>query len=136
MSKQDLLLQIAETQQGYFTSRQAEKCGFSRANFHRKLQSGAWRKELRGIFRLTSYPDSAPPELVLWTLWSADKQGNPQGVWSHETALEIHGLSDVAPSKLHLSVPKKFRKRTEIPKNLRLHFADAALSQTDLEMRQ
>ncbi len=125
MSKESVLLQIAENQQGYFTSRQAEECGFSRSNFHLKVRSGKWCKEaLRGIYRLANYPFTARPELALWTLWSADKQGKPQGVWSHETALDIHGLSDVAPAKLHMSVPKSFRKSTKIPNNLCVHFVD------------
>ena len=136
MDKENRLLQIAESQQGYFTSRQAEECGFSRANFQRKLRSGKWcKEEVWGIYRLANYPPTSRPELALWTLWSADRQGNPQGIWSHETALEIHGLSDVAPTKLHMSVPRSFRKGTEIPKNLCLHFVDE-VSQSDIEIRQ
>lgn len=136
MDKETRLLQITEGQQGYFTSRQAEECGFSRPNFHRKVLSGKWCKEkLRGIYRLANYPSTLRPELALWTLWSADKQGNPQGIWSHETALEIHGLSEVAPARLHMSVPKKFRKSTEIPKDLCLHFIEE-IPQSDIEIRQ
>jgi len=136
MSKENRLLEIAESQQGYFTSRQAEECGFAPPNFHRKVKSGLWVKErLRGIYRLANYPFMPDSHLVLWTLWSADKHGNPQGVWSHETALSIHKLSDVAPVKLHLSVPAKFRKSTKIPKNLCLHFVDEIPS-ADVEIRQ
>ncbi|MDP1836103.1 MAG: hypothetical protein Q8K75_09300 [Chlamydiales bacterium] len=127
MNKEHTLLQIAKNQEGYFTSRQAVMCGFSRANFHRKIQSEKWLKEkIRGIYRLANYPSTPHSELALWTLWSADKKGNPQGIWSHETALDIHGLSDVAPAKLHMSVPQKFRKSAEIPKNIFLHFVEEA----------
>jgi hypothetical protein len=136
MDKENRLLQIAESQQGYFTSRQAEECGFARPNFHRKVLSGKWDKEeLRGIYRLANYPCMSRPELALWTLWSTDKEGNPQGIWSHETALEIHGLSDVAPARLHMTVPKKFRKSTEIPKGICLHYSDD-IKQSDIEPRQ
>lgn len=135
MDKEARLLQIAEGQQGYFTGRQAVECGFSRPNFHRKIESGKWSKEIWGIYRLANYPSTSRPELALWTLWSADKQGKPQGIWSHETALDIHELSDVSPAKLHLSVPKSFRKSTEIPKNLCLHFVDE-IPQSDIEARQ
>lgn len=134
MGKQDDLFEIADRQQGYFTSQQAEECGFSRSNFHFKLRSREWIKEQRGIYRLARYPVSERPELVLWTLWSRDKKGNPQGVWSHETALDIHELSDMMPAKMHLSVPTRFRRRIEIPKNLYLHFAD--LIESDTETRQ
>lgn len=114
MDKDSRLLQIAESQQGYFTSRQAVECGFQRSNFRRKVQSGKWYKEeLWGIYRLSNYPTTSRPELALWTLWSSDKQGIPQGIWSHETALDIHGLSDAAPAKLHMSVSGSFRKRSD-----------------------
>jgi hypothetical protein len=136
MDKENRLLQIAERQQGYFTSRQAEESGFSRSNFHRKIRSGKWCKEaLRGIYRLANYPTTLRPELALWTLWSADKQGNPQGFYSHETALEIHELSDVAPAKIHMSVPRSFRRKNKIPNNLCLHFIDE-IPQSEIENRQ
>lgn len=136
MDKESKLLKIAESQQGYFTSRQAEECGFFRANFRHKLQSGKWCKEdLWGIYRLANYPATARPELALWTLWSRDKRGIPQGIWSHETALDIHGLSDVAPVKLHMSVPRGFRKGGNIPNSLCLHFVNE-IPQSDIEIRQ
>lgn len=136
MGIENELLQIAENQHGYFTSRQAVDCGFSQANFHRKLKSGKWHKEkLWGIYRLANYPSTFASELALWTLWSADKQGNPQGIWSHETALEVHELSDIASAKLHLSVPRSFRKRNKIPNNLCLHFCDE-IPQSDIEIRK
>ena len=116
MDKENRLLQIVEKQQGYFTSRQAEECGFSRANFHHKLRAEKWCKEdLWGIYRIANYPSTIRSELALWTLWSADREGNPQGIWSHETALDIHELSDVASAKLHMSVPRSFRKSNKIP---------------------
>lgn len=134
MSKQDRLFEIAERQQGYFTTQQAKEAGFSPSNFHFKLQSGEWVKEERGIYRLVRYPISERPELVFWTLWSRNKKGAPQGVWSHETALDIHELSDVMSAKMHMSVPIRFRKKIEIPKILCLHFAD--LAELDIETRQ
>ena len=134
MNRKDLLFRITEGQHGYFTSQQAEECGFSPTNFHRYLASGEWIKELRGIYRLSHYPITDRPELVLWSLWSRNKKGIVLGVWSHETALDIYELSDVMPSKLHMTVPKKFRRRTDIPKNLAFHFAE--LSEADIQAQQ
>lgn len=124
MSKKDDLFEIADRQQGYFTTKQAVECGYSRTNFHRYLASGEWIKEGRGIYRLAHYPITSHPDLVLWSLWSRNLKGEVQGVWSHETALEIHELSDAMPAKMHMTVPKSFRKWTIIPKNLVLHFAE------------
>ena len=134
MRKKIQIFEVADRQQGYFTSKQAEECGISRSHFHRKILSGEWIKEQRGIYRLTNYPVTDRPELVLWSLWSRNKKGVPQGVWSHETALDIYELSDIMPSKMHLTVSSRFRKRIAIPKNLNLHGAE--LSENDVEDRQ
>ncbi len=124
MGKKDHLFEIADRQQGYFTTKQAVECGYSRTNFHRYLASGEWVKELRGIYRLVHYPIPLHPDFVLWSLWSCNIKGEMQGVWSYETALDIYELSDVMPAKMHMTVPKRFRKWTKIPKNLVLHFDD------------
>jgi predicted transcriptional regulator of viral defense system len=134
MGNKDLLFQIADSQQGYFTSQQAAACGFSRTNFHRFLASKQWVRELRGIYRLAHYPVTESPELVLWSLWSRNKQGKVLGVWSHATALDIYDLSDVMPAKMHMTVPKGFRKMANIPKSLVLYFAN--LSEKDIQMQQ
>lgn len=136
MDKECKLMQIAERQQGYFTSRQAEECGYSPSNFKRRINAGKWcKEEVKGIYRIAHFPTTSRNELTLWMLWSSDKYGNPQGVWSHETALDIHSLSDVAPAKLHMSVPKGFRRRSEIPKVLCLHFVDE-IPQNEIENRE
>jgi len=128
MNLEDKLFEVADRQQGYFTSQQAESCGIARSNFHFRIRSGEWVKSLRGIYRLARYPVTDRSELVLWVLWSRDRKGNPQGVWSHETALDIHEMSDVMPSKMHMTVPLRFRKQVPIPKHLKLHYGTLAKS--------
>lgn len=134
MGKKDALFEIADGQQGYFTAQQAIKCGYSRTNFHRYLHTGEWVKAQRGIYRLAYYPITQHPDLVLWSLWSRDLKGKVQSVWSHDTAMDIHELSDVMPAKMHMTVPKQFRKWTQIPKHIVLHFAN--LSKTDVIEQQ
>ncbi len=134
MGNKDQLFEIADRQQGFFLTRQAEQCGFSRSNFHLKIQSGEWIKEMRGIWRLAHYPVTERPELVLWILWSCNRKGEPQGIWSHETALDIYELSDVMPSKMYMTVPSNFRKNIDIPRVLTLHFID--IPESDIETRQ
>lgn len=134
MGNRQQLFEIADRHQGYFTSNQAEQCGYSRTNFHRYLSSNEWIKEVRGIYRLANYPITSRPELALWSLWSRNKSGVVQGVWSHETALDIYELSDVMPAKMHMTVPEKFRRRAPHPKILVLHFAD--LSEEDIRSQQ
>jgi predicted transcriptional regulator of viral defense system len=58
----------------------------------------------------------------------------PQGVYSHETALRVFDLSDNMPTKLHMTVPVKFRRGAEIPAILVLRHAD--LEPIDVEERE
>jgi len=134
MSNKNKLFEIADHQQGFFTAKQAVKCGYSRPNFHLNLTSGEWTQEGRGIYRLSRYPVTDRPELVLWYLWSRNQKDIPQGVWSHETALDIYELSDVMSSKMHMTVPSNFRRRIEIPKILCIHYEN--LKESDIEIRQ
>src|SRR5690606_32299858 len=80
------------------------------------------------------YPQTDRPELAIYSLWSCNRKGDVQGVWSHETAMDIHDLSDVMPSKMHMTVPHSFRKGTPIPKVLQLHRKE--LGSEDVEQRQ
>lgn len=134
MGNHNQLFEIADRQQGFFTAKQAESCGYNRSNFHLKVASNEWTQEGRGIYHLGRYPVTDRPELVLWSLWSRNANDIPQGVWSHETALDIHELSDVMPAKMHMTVPSNFRRRKELPKILCLHRAN--LVYADIEERQ
>ena len=88
----------------------------------------------RGIYRLARFPQSAEEQLVIYALWSRNRAGEPEGVYSHQTALSIHELSDVNPAKLHMTVPAAFRRRAKTPKILVLH--RASLDEKDVEQRQ
>jgi predicted transcriptional regulator of viral defense system len=124
------LYEIAEGQQGFFTTKQAKAAGFAENTHPYHVQAGNWIREHRGIYRLASYSRGERPDLMLWSLWSRNRGEAAQGVYSHQTALSLHDLSDVMPAKLHMTVPKTFRRNCEIPRVLVLHFAD--LPQSDI----
>ena len=47
------------------------------------------------------------------------------GVFSYETALSLHGLSDVLPARVHVTLPALWTKRRfRVPKGVLLHFGD------------
>jgi predicted transcriptional regulator of viral defense system len=118
------LYEIAEDQQGFFTTKQAKAAGFAENTHPYHVQAGNWIREHRGIYRLSSFPRGERPDLMLWSLWSRNREEVAQGVYSHQTALSIHDLSDVMPAKLHMTVPQNFRRNSEIPGVVVLHFAD------------
>jgi predicted transcriptional regulator of viral defense system len=57
---------------------------------------------------------------MVWYLWSANRAGEPQGVYSHDTALSIYSLSSWNSDKLHMTVPAGFQ-RMVFPPVLQLH---------------
>jgi predicted transcriptional regulator of viral defense system len=118
------LYEIAQSQQGFFTAKQAIRSGFAEKTHSYHVHAGNWIREHRGIYRLADFPTAERPDLMLWYLWSQNRQEVPEGTYSHETALSLHELSDIMPSKIHMTVPKVFRRNSEIPEILILHRAD------------
>ncbi len=116
------LHQIALNQEGYFTAKQAKSAGYADSTHLYHVKNGDWTKELRGIYRISDFPYvSDRPELTMWQLWSRNNNEIAQGTFSYETALDLYDLSDNIPHKIHITVPKKFRK-SEVPKILQLHY--------------
>jgi predicted transcriptional regulator of viral defense system len=62
-------------------------------------------------------PLDAYMEAVLWPRGA-------EGVISHESALELYGLSDVHPRRIHVAVPRGYRVRRQVPTAYRLHHED------------
>ena len=125
---------IASRQQGYFTARQALEAGYSYPSQYYQSETGNWIREGYGVYRIADYTSADRPDLVLWSLWSRDSKGKPQGVFSHETALSIYELSDVMPARLHMTVPLSFRKSARIPAILVIH--RATLEPVDLQVME
>ena len=64
-------------------------------------------------------------------MWSMNRKGEILGVYSHETALSMFELSDVNPVKLHMTVPRDFRRHSKIPEVLKLHYSKIGASEYD-----
>jgi len=127
------LFDSAEGQQGYFTAKQAADVGYQLGSQAHHVKSGNWVRVERGIYRLARFPQSNEEQLVIYRLWSRNRAGVTEGVYSHQTALSIHELSDVNPSKLHMTVPTTFRRNAKTPKILVLH--RASLDEKDVMQR-
>jgi predicted transcriptional regulator of viral defense system len=120
------LFSVATDQRGFFTTKQAEAAGFQRQSHYYHVQTGDWIREHRGIYRLAHFPSAERPDLIRFWLWSRNREDVPQGVYSHETALSLHELSDAMPAKLHMTVPKTFRRMAATPRAIVLHRGDLA----------
>jgi len=117
----DALYDIAAPQAGYFSLSQANDAGFSKQLLQFYLRDRRIDRAGRGIFRLRHFPSTFEHEdLVPVWLWTGQV-----GVFSHETALALHQLSDALPSKHHVTVPLAWRaRRLRTPPGVVLHYAD------------
>lgn len=126
VERADRLYAIAEDQQGYFTSADARSLGYDYPHQHFHVRRGNWVRVDHGIYRLKKFPAAEHEDLMRWWLWSRKK-----AVISHETAAAVYELADILPSKVHLTVPPGFRKKS--PKALVLH--KARLNASEIEKR-
>src|SRR5438552_2033517 len=85
----DRLYETAAGQSGHVTTRQAADAGYSPQLLIKHIHAGRIVRVRRGIYRLVHYPAGEHEELVVAWLWFESA-----GVFSHQTALSLHGLSD------------------------------------------
>lgn len=126
-TRRDRLYALAESQGGYFTAADAKALGFLYPYQHFHVKTGNWIRVDRGIFRLKHFPSVEHEDLIRWWLWS-----RKQGAISHESAAAVYQLGDLLPGKVHLTVPRGFRKKAT--RSVVLHKAD--LGERDTEMRE
>ena len=116
----EALLELANSQAGYFTTAQARGLGFSPELLIHHRKRGRLERARRGVYRVRHLPAQDDEQLVELWLWS--KQ---EGVFSHGTALALYDLSDILPSQVEMTVPEAWRRRRlRVPELLRLHYAD------------
>jgi len=102
MSWEELLTTAAD-QHGYFTSAQAAAAGISRRALTWRTEHGSAARAGYGLYRLPHWP--AEPNDELYALQALA----PFGTFSHETALNLLGLSDIIPGTIHLTIPESSR---------------------------
>jgi predicted transcriptional regulator of viral defense system len=111
------LYRLAETQAGYFTTRQALAAGMDRSTLrHHARPGGRYERVRRGLYRLRHFPTSVHEHVV--AAWIPLREAD--AVVSHESALELHDLSEVIPVAVHLSLPRAQRGQRPRP-GVRLH---------------
>lgn len=123
------LIETATTQAGYFTSRQARDCGYSWALLSHHAATGRFVRARRGLYRLRDYPSSTHEEVM--AAWLAAGQG---AVISHESALEILGVGDTVPDRIHVTVPRSSRGSRR-PRGVAVHTSEQSLPPQDVVVR-
>lgn len=116
----DRLFEFAVGQDGHFTTKQAAEAGYSSQLLLKYLKNGRVTRVRRGVYRMVHFPAGEHEDLATLWLWS-----EKEGVFSHETALMLHDLSDALPRKMNLTLPTSWAKRRlRVPKGVLLHHGD------------
>jgi hypothetical protein len=105
------LFAVAVEQGGYFTAKQAQEAGYHYSHLDYHVACDNFVRVGHGLYRLPTLPPAEHDDLIRWTLWSRNRQDQPQAVVSHESALVLHELSELLPTRTHLTVPPGFRKK-------------------------
>jgi predicted transcriptional regulator of viral defense system len=95
------------------------------------VRSGRYERIRRGLYRLRDYPGSTHEEVR--EKWLA--VGAERAVVSHESALELHGLSDVLPNTVHLLVQRGDRG-LKPHRGVTLHTATATIEPAEVVTRE
>jgi predicted transcriptional regulator of viral defense system len=126
------VFELAELRDGYFSAAAAREAGIPGVELVKMAQRGVLERSSRGVYRIYRYPQSPYGQLHEATLWPRSREG-AEGVLSHESALVFHGLSDVSPSKVHITLPWPHRTSRTPPPYLIVH--RARIEPADVERR-
>lgn len=115
---------VAVSQEGYFTTEQAADAGYSSQLLSEEILATrierCWRHR---VYRLVDFPAGDHEDLVVEWLWS-----ERAGVFSHQTALARHELSDVLPARIYMTLPAEWRDRgLQVPRDIVVHHDDVPL---------
>ncbi len=129
----DYLFDLASQQGGYFTATQAHGAGLSGYLLRYHVRRGRYLRARRGLYRLRHYP-SSPIEHII-EAWLA---AGSDAVVSHDSALNLHDLSDVVPVRVHLTVPRSQRWQAGEAKarGVQLHTVEEPLRHGEIVSRQ
>jgi predicted transcriptional regulator of viral defense system len=115
------LAEHANEQYGFLTPEDARELNIDPINLVRMFQRGQLERRATGLYRMRLTPASPLDAYMEAALWPGRGM---RGVLSHETALDLCGLSDVNPAQIHLTLPRGYRIRRETPASYRIHYED------------
>ena len=114
------IINIAEERGGCFTTKQIEEAGISRVHLKKLVEDSTLQRIGRGYYMLK---DALPDEY-------ADLQRHSDLlVFSHTTALYLHGMSDRVPHTIDITVPTgtNISRIKKADPNIRFHYIRSEL---------
>jgi len=112
--------EIAADRFGVVTTAQARAQGIRSQTLVMMAKRGALVQISRGVYRLAQFPQTELDHYMEALAWPSPARAT----LSHESALELFEISDVNSSRIHITVPERYRTRRQVPQYISLHRAD------------
>ncbi|MEW6155229.1 MAG: hypothetical protein AB1673_14775 [Actinomycetota bacterium] len=112
-------MDVAVDNGGYVTPALVAPHGVPAVELRKMVSRGTLHAAARGVYRIPSLPYDPLDEFILARLWAAGR-----GVISHDSALSVHELCDINPTKVHLTIPSSYRISRSGGERYALHRAD------------
>jgi predicted transcriptional regulator of viral defense system len=100
----DALMDVAVDNGGYVTPSLVAPHGVPAVELRKMVSRGTLQSAARGVYRIPSLPYDPLDEFILARMWAGGR-----GVISHDSALLVHELCDINPTKVHLTIPTSYR---------------------------
>ena len=97
--KQDVLKKLSDDNNGYLFTAEVLRNGISKTYLAKFVKKNEYERVAHGIY---AAPDIWPDELYLL------QKANPKIIFSGETALYIHGLTDREYRRIEVAVPRGY----------------------------
>jgi predicted transcriptional regulator of viral defense system len=123
-SRLNELLALAGENDGLLTAKQARALGIVDSVLARLTQRGKLERAARGVYRVPYYPVDRFSQYREAVLWVRGSNGPENIALSYDTALAVYGISDVNPSRVHVTVPKDARFRRHQPTWILIHYGE------------
>jgi hypothetical protein len=127
---EELNRQYHASQEGYFSRKQAEVVGLGPL-LGELMEAGKIERIYTDVYRIKGVSgenlrgDARVGELLAVWLWA-----ERAGVFCGETALDLHDLCDISPSKVFLLLPKIWEgRRLQVPEHVELVFGEVPPSE-------
>lgn len=114
------LAEMAAENYGYLTTEEVEEAGIDPHRLLELARRGQIEHRARALYRLPLIPPTPLDAYREATLWPRGSEG----VISHASALDLCGLGDANPAKIHLTLPRAHRPRRQVPRQYVLHHED------------
>ncbi len=114
---EQLILDIARSQSGTLLTSDLTEQNIPRSYLHKLVSEGVLDKVSRGVYVMTDAIED-----VMFYL----QRKYPQIIYSHETALFIHGLTDRTPAVYTATVPSGYKAVQNLSENCKLYYMKRA----------